>query len=148
MIFFLVSTILSLVVLPLLATGPRAREGETDLCRLLWGLKTTGTEAALPTLPLPAHDTARRAGNYVLLRCAPDAYVLLAHQKRQGVTVRPSDSVSTGTRLGEVGSGWEPHLHVSAQASMDASAILDAPRPFTFSGRSPVQNDVMWGNGN
>jgi hypothetical protein len=105
------------------------------------------TEETLPDLTPPARDTARKAGNYVLLRCAPDAYVLLAHLKRQSLTVRPGDSVSTGMRLGEIGNSgnsWEPHLHISAQDTVGASTLLDAaPRPLTFNGRFPVRNDVM-----
>lgn len=105
------------------------------------------TEEALPDLTPPARDTARKAGNYVLLRCAPDAYVLLAHLKHNSLRVHPGDSVSTGTRLGRVGNSgnsWEPHLHVSAQSSVGKTTILDAePRPMTFNGAFPVRNDVL-----
>ena len=105
------------------------------------------TEETLPDLTPPARDTARKAGNYVLLRCAPDAYVLLAHLKHQSVQVEPGDSVSVSTRLGQIGNSgnsWEPHLHLSAQRSVGGTTILDAePRPLTFDGRFPVRNDVM-----
>ena len=110
------------------------------------------TEDTLPDLTPPARDTARKAGNYVLLRCAPDAYVLLAHLKHQSVQVEPGDSVSTSTRLGRIGNSgnsWEPHLHLSAQDSVGASTLLDAdPRPLTFNGQFPVRNDVMRTKGN
>ena len=105
------------------------------------------TEESLPDLTPPTRDTTRKAGNYVLLRCAPDAHVLLAHLKRQSVQVQPGDSVTTGTRLGRVGNSgnsWEPHLHVSAQSSVGETTILDAePRPMTFNGAFPVRNDVL-----
>jgi len=105
------------------------------------------TETALPDLTPPARDPARKAGNYVLLRCAPDAYVLLAHLKRRSVRVQPGDSVSPHTRLGQVGNSgnsWEPHLHISAQRSVGASTLLDAdPRPVTFDGQFPVRNDLL-----
>ena len=104
-------------------------------------------EESLPDLSPPTRDTTRKAGNYVLLRCAPDAYVLLAHLKRQSVQVQPGDSVTTGTRLGQVGNSgnsWEPHLHVSAQSSVGETTILDAdPRPMTFNGAFPVRNAVL-----
>jgi Membrane proteins related to metalloendopeptidases len=104
-------------------------------------------EETLPDLTPPARDTARKAGNYVMLRCAPDAYVLLAHLQHRSLQVQPGDSVSTGTYLGRVGNSgnsWEPHLHVSAQRSEGKATLLDAdPRPLTFDGRFPLRNDVM-----
>jgi hypothetical protein len=106
-------------------------------------------EETLPDLTPPARDTARKAGNYVMLRCGTEAYVLLAHLKHESVQVGPGDSVSTGARLGRIGNSgnsWEPHLHVSTQDSMGTSTILDAdPRPMTFDGRFPVRNDVIRG---
>ncbi len=105
------------------------------------------TEASRPDLTPPARDTSRKAGNYVLLRCGVDAYVLLAHLKQESIQVQPGDSVSPDTRLGEVGNSgnsWEPHLHVSAQDSVGASTLLDAdPRPMTFDGRFPIRNDRL-----
>ena len=107
-------------------------------------------EETLPDLTPPARDTARKAGNYVLLRCAPDAYVLLAHLKQGSVRVQPGDSVSPATRLGQVGNSgnsWEPHLHISAQDAVGTSTLLDAaPRPMTFDGRFPIRNDMIRAN--
>ncbi|MCS3664875.1 M23 family metallopeptidase [Salinibacter ruber] len=109
------------------------------------------TAGSLPDRSPPARDTARKAGNHVLLRCAPDAYVLLAHLKQGSVRVEPGDSVSPDTRLGRVGNSgnsWEPHLHISAQDTVGTSALLDAdPRPITFDGRFPIRNDVVRTNG-
>ena len=109
------------------------------------------TEETLPDLTPPARDTARKAGNYVLLRCAPDAYVLLAHLKQGSVRVQPGDSVSPDTRLGRVGNSgnsWEPHLHISTQDAVGTTTLLDAdPRPMTFDGRFPIRNDMMRTNG-
>ncbi len=103
-------------------------------------------EEDLPDLTPPARDTTRKAGNYVLLRCAPDAYVLLAHLKQESLLVQPGDTVTTDTRLGRVGNSgnsWEPHLHVSAQSSVGETTILDAePRAMTFNGTFPVRNDM------
>jgi hypothetical protein len=104
-------------------------------------------ENTLSDLVPPARDTTNKAGNYVLLRCGPEAYVLLAHLKEGSVTVGPSDSVSTGTRLGAIGNSgnsWAPHLHINAQRGPGGTTILDAdPRPMTFDGRFPVRNDVL-----
>ena len=101
----------------------------------------------LPDLVPPARDTARKAGNYVLLRCGPEAYVLLAHLMQGSVTVAPGDSVPTGARLAEIGNSgntWEPHLHLNAQRGPGGRTILDAaPRPMLFDGRFPVRNDVI-----
>jgi hypothetical protein len=105
------------------------------------------TEETLPHLAPPARDTARKGGNYVMLRCGPKAYVFLSHFRHESLQVHPGDSVSTGTRLGTVGNSgnsWEPHLHISAQESLGASTLVDAdPRPMTFDGRFLVRNDVI-----
>ena len=103
----------------------------------------------LPDLVPPARDTVRKAGNYVQLRCGPEAYVLLAHLMRGSVDVAVGDSVAAGTRLGRVGNSgnsWEPHLHVHAQRGPGGHTALDAdPRPMTVNGRFPVRNDVIRG---
>ena len=104
-------------------------------------------ENTLPDLVPPARDTTNKAGNYVLLRCEPEAYVLLAHLKEGSVPVQSGDAVSTGARLGAIGNSgnsWEPHLHITAQRGPGGTTILDAdPRPMTFDGRFPVRNDVF-----
>jgi hypothetical protein len=109
--------------------------------------RVESVEDQLPDLVPPARDTTNKAGNYVLLQCAPEAYVLLAHLKQGSVTVQPTDSVTTGAVLGKIGNSgnsWEPHLHLSAQRGPGATTILDAdPRAMTFDGRFPVRNDVV-----
>ena len=104
-------------------------------------------ENTLPELVPPARDTTNKAGNYVLLRCGPEAYVLLAHLKQGSVPVDPEDSVSTGAHLGAIGNSgnsWQPHLHINAQRGPGDTTILDAdPRPMTFAGDFPVRNDVV-----
>lgn len=106
-------------------------------------------EDGLPDLTPPDRDTSQKAGNFVMLQCRPDAYLVLAHLKRGSVSVQARDSVTTGTRLGAVGNSgnsWEPHLHVSAQRSLGARTLLDAdPRPMTFNGAFPLRNDVIRG---
>jgi hypothetical protein len=109
--------------------------------------RVTAVENTLPDLVPPARDTTNKAGNYVLLRCGAEAYVLLAHLKQESLTVQPGDSVSTGDRLGNIGNSgnsWEPHLHINAQRGPGGATILDAdPRPMTFDGRFPTRNDVL-----
>ena len=100
-----------------------------------------------PDLVPPNRDTTHKAGNYVLLRCATDAYVLLAHLKHGSIVVTEGDTVAAGDLLGEVGNSgnsWEPHLHIHAQRGRGEATVLDAdPRPMTFHGRYPVRNDVL-----
>jgi hypothetical protein len=95
----------------------------------------------------PTRDTTHKAGNYVLLRCAPDAYVLLAHLRQHSVRVAPGDTVGPGTRLGTIGNSgnsWEPHLHLSAQRGPGGRTPLDAdPRPVVIEGRFLVRNDLL-----
>ena len=109
--------------------------------------QVAAVETTLPDLVPPARDTTNKAGNYVMLRCGPQAYVLLAHLKQKSVTVQPGDAVSVGARLGAIGNSgnsWEPHLHVNAQRGPGDATILDtAPRPMTFDGRFPTRNDVL-----
>ncbi|HKL89398.1 MAG TPA: M23 family metallopeptidase [Salinibacter sp.] len=109
--------------------------------------RVEAAENTHPDLVPPARDTTNKAGNYVLLQCGAEAYVLLAHLKQESLTVQPGDSVSVGTRLGAIGNSgnsWEPHLHLSAQRAPGGTTILDAdPRPMTFAGDFPVRNDLV-----
>ncbi len=109
--------------------------------------RVEAVESQLPDLVPPAADTTNKAGNYVLLRCGPEAYVILAHLQRGSVTVRPGEAVSVGTRLGAIGNSGntsEPHLHLHAQRSAGGETPIDAePRPMTFEGAFFVRNDVI-----
>lgn len=104
-------------------------------------------ETQLPDLVPPATDTTNKAGNYVLLRCGPEAYVVLAHLKEGSITVAPGESVAVGARLGAIGNSGntsEPHLHINAQRSAGGATPIDAdPRPMTFRGAFPIRNDVV-----
>ena len=108
-------------------------------------------EGALPDLTPPARDTTNKAGNYVMVKCGPSAYVVLAHLQQGSVAVASGDSVAVGTRLGAVGNSgnsWEPHLHLHAQRGPGTATPLDAdPRPMTFGGRFLVRNDVVEAGG-
>jgi hypothetical protein len=63
------------------------------------------------------------------------------------VRERVGDSVTTGTRLGEIGNSgnsWEPHLHLSAQRSPGARTLLDGdPKAMTFDRTFPLRNEVI-----
>ena len=105
-------------------------------------------ERDLPDLTPPTRDTTNKAGNYVLLRCRDEAYVLLGHLQDDTPTVEAGDSVSVGMRLGAIGNSgnsWEPHLHIHAQRGPGTTKRpLDAdPRPMVFGDRFPVRNDVL-----
>lgn len=109
--------------------------------------RVAAMRTSLPDLIPPYADTQNKAGNYVLLRCQEDAYVLLAHLKQHSLTVRRGQQVQVGDRLGRVGNSGntsEPHLHISAQRAEGATTILDAdPLAMLFDGRFPIRNAVF-----
>lgn len=109
--------------------------------------RVEAVETQLPDLVPPAADTTNKAGNYVLLRCGPEAYVMLAHLQEGSITVAPGGSVAVGAHLGAVGNSSntsEPHLHINAQRQAGGATPIDAdPRPMTFQGAFPVRNDVL-----
>jgi murein DD-endopeptidase len=66
------------------------------------------------------------AGNHVIMRIAPDTYVMFAHLKQGSIRVRPGQQVKTGEVLGELGSSGSttaPHMHFEV---MDAGSPLAA----------------------
>lgn len=104
---------------------------------------------SLPDLTPPRRDTTNKAGNYALLRCSTDAYVILAHLKQNSIVANEGASFVVGDLVGEVGNSgnsWEPHLHISAQEGAGTSTLMDAdPRPITFHGHFPIRNDILRG---
>jgi hypothetical protein len=104
-------------------------------------------ENNLPDLIPPESDEVNKAGNHVLLRCAGDTAVLVAHLRQGTVVVQAGQAVSVGDRLGELGNSGnttEPHLHISAQHGVGDETILDAdPQPVTFEGRWLVRNNLV-----
>jgi hypothetical protein len=109
--------------------------------------RVAAIEDGLPDLVPPATDTTNKAGNYVMLRCGPEAYVLLAHLQQGSVAVAPGDTVAVGARLGAIGNSGntsEPHLHLHVQRAAGDRTLLDAdPRPLTINGRFLVRNDLL-----
>lgn len=68
--------------------------------------------------PIGTVDNQNNWGNYILIRSSAGFYVLLAHLKKNSVTVKVGDAVQVGRALGQCGnSGYsqEPHLHLQVQ---------------------------------
>lgn len=86
-----------------------------------------------PRSALPAFTIATIAGNYVIIRIAPQCYVLLAHLERGSIRVQPHQHVRRGeviAFLGNSGQATAPHLHMQL---MDASSPLASEGvPFVF----------------
>ena len=102
----------------------------------------------LPANPVVFAGNPPEGGNYLLIECRPDAYVLLAHLQRGSLRVRAGEILQTGdfiARIGNSGASTEPHLHIHAQdAPGGPGGLLDAnPLPIRFEGRTLRRNDVL-----
>jgi murein DD-endopeptidase MepM/ murein hydrolase activator NlpD len=110
--------------------------------------EVTGTENALPDMPVPEMDREHLLGNHVLLRCG-DAVLVFAHLREGSVVVAPGEVVEGGTRLGEVGNSGnssEPHLHLHAQRAGSADVPIGGePLGLRIEGRFVVRNDRIGG---
>lgn len=86
----------------------------------------------LPDHP-PAITLQNIAGNYVILRIAPDVYALYAHLKHGSIRVRQHQHVKSGEAIGELGDSGQttgPHFHFQL---MDADSPLAAEGlPYVF----------------
>ncbi|ASK64472.1 hypothetical protein CFK37_18600 [Virgibacillus phasianinus] len=61
-------------------------------------------------------------GNHVIIKHANGEYSLLAHFKKNSITVKEGDHVTTGDVLGECGNSGnssEPHIHFQVMSSLD-----------------------------
>lgn len=70
----------------------------------------------LPDNLPPMADHKNSAGNHLVIECE-DIKVMLAHLKKDSITIGKGDMVTEGQLLGQVGnSGYtdEPHLHIQA----------------------------------
>lgn len=108
-------------------------------------------EGGMPDFDVPHEDPVNRLGNHVILQCG-DAEIVLAHMRRNSVTVVPGDAMSVGDRLGEVGNSGasaEPHLHIHAQrhAAEGAPPISGEPLALRIDGRFLVRGDRLTGAG-
>ena len=94
----------------------------------------------------PKTDPEHLAGNHVLLECN-GVEVLMAHMKKNSVSVNAGDSVSTATLLGKVGNTGntsEPHLHLHAERDGAPGKILDGIAvPITIDGRFLVRGSII-----
>jgi len=83
---------------------------------------------------LPAQITLDNiAGNYVVLRIAPNRYVTYAHLKTGSIVVRPHQRLRRGAligRLGNSGNTTGPHLHL--QVTDRDSVLRSEGVPFIF----------------
>jgi murein DD-endopeptidase MepM/ murein hydrolase activator NlpD len=73
------------------------------------------------------------AGNYIILRIAPNRYVTYAHLQTGSIKVRLHDHVARGSviaRLGNSGQATGPHLHFQVT---DGNSVLQSEGvPFIF----------------
>jgi hypothetical protein len=73
------------------------------------------------------------AGNYIILRIAPNRYVTYAHLQTGSIKVRAHDHVARGAvvaRLGNTGQATAPHLHL--HVTDGNSALQSEGVPFIF----------------
>ena len=107
-------------------------------------------------LPAAAGRSSHPAGNYVLLDLGQGTYALLAHFRKDSVTVRAGQRVAKGQLLGACGSSGratEPHLHVHLQDRpylfRDARALAPVFEPYCrngtteASGAEPTAGDFI-----
>jgi hypothetical protein len=93
-------------------------------------------------------DLAYAAGNFVLIQCDGEFFVVLAHLAQGSVQVQNGDPVTMGQMLGVIGNSGntsEPHLHINAQTGPGDMFLLDAdPLPIVFRGYGFLKrNDVV-----
>ncbi|MBT8219598.1 MAG: M23 family metallopeptidase [Bacteroidia bacterium] len=92
----------------------------------------------------PNTDKINLAGNYILIDC-DGVELLLAHLKKGSIKVKPGDTVTTNTLLGQVGNTGntsEPHLHIHMEKGGEANTILNGEGiPFTINQKFLVRGD-------
>jgi len=94
----------------------------------------------------PKVDRDNLAGNHVLIESDGNE-ILLAHLKKDSITVKAGDSVNTNTIIGQVGNTGntsEPHLHMHVERGGDPDTILNGKAvPFKIGGRFLVRGDLL-----
>ena len=95
-------------------------------------------------MPVPVMDREHMAGNHLAIDCG-EFFVVLAHLRRESVTVAINETVTTGQNLAQMGNSGnssEPHLHVQAQRRLPEDAPLSGrPLCLTIDGRFLARND-------
>ena len=82
---------------------------------------------------LPPVTVQNISGNHVIMRIAPDTYVMFAHLKRGSVAVRLHQQVKRGAQLAQVGnSGNTTAAHLHFQVTDANSALAAEGVPFIF----------------
>lgn len=82
--------------------------------------------AQFPDNPIGSVNTLHKFGNYVIIRDAFGAHVLLAHFRKDSLTCKLYQYVEAGQIIGQCGnSGYspEPHIHLHVQAD----AVVGSP---------------------
>jgi hypothetical protein len=82
---------------------------------------------------LPPVTLQNITGNHVIMRIAPDTYVLFAHLKQGSIRVRLHQKIKRGTQLAEVGnSGNTTGAHLHFQVTDRNSPLAAEGIPFVF----------------
>lgn len=74
-------------------------------------------------------------GNHVVLRTAPEEFVMLAHMQPGSLSVAKGDRVTAGQQIGLVGNSGnssEPHLHIHLQNEADFFSATAIGLPLVF----------------
>jgi len=79
-------------------------------------------------------DLSEKTNNYLTIKVSPSIYVSIVHFKKDTITVKVGDTVSIGSRLGEVGNSgvsYLPHLHYTLYTySLELSRFVSIPGYF------------------
>jgi hypothetical protein len=87
------------------------------------------TPGKLP-IPVTMHNIA---GNHVIMRIAPDTYVMFAHLKQGSIAVRLHQKIKRGVPIAQVGnSGNTTGAHLHLQVTDGNSALAAEGIPFIF----------------
>ena len=91
-------------------------------------------------------DPDHPAGNYVMIEHANEEYSLLAHLKKDSITVKVGDDVKEGQGIGTCGNSGnssEPHLHFHIMDSDDLEKGKSIRIQFR-DGYEPIQGDTVF----
>lgn len=97
----------------------------------------------------PTVDTneGKPFGNHVILKHENDEYSVMAHMKKETVSVEEGDTVEAGEALGKVGNSGnssEPHIHFQVSDSQDFEEMSSIRIQFE-SDKNPVRGDKVSG---
>jgi hypothetical protein len=82
---------------------------------------------------LPVVTVQNITGNHIIVRIAPDTYVMFAHLKQGSIQVRLHQKVKRGAQIAQVGnSGNTTGAHLHFQVTDDSSPLAAEGIPFVF----------------